>query len=88
MTPTAPSSGDFWVERCRACYAGELEDDILMPNDAFERMLREIPHAEGVDLEHTNHYTIVFRPNAKRDQAILRFLDSLVKPKASEKMIS
>jgi len=50
-------------------------DDILLPEDALEKMLREIPAARHVDVTGTNHYTIVFQPNEKRDQAIFTFLE-------------
>jgi hypothetical protein len=38
-------------------------------------MIREIPNAKRVDVEGTNHYSILFQPNKKRDQAILKFLN-------------
>ncbi len=50
------------------------EDDFVLPEDVAERMVREIPRVRKVDLENTNHYTILFQPNEKRDQAILKFL--------------
>jgi pimeloyl-ACP methyl ester carboxylesterase len=50
------------------------EDDLLLPEDVAARMVREIPHAERVDLEGTNHYSILFQPNGKRDRAIFDFL--------------
>jgi pimeloyl-ACP methyl ester carboxylesterase len=50
------------------------EDDLLLPEDVVERMVREIPNAKRVDIEGTNHYSILFHPNQKRDQAILEFL--------------
>ena len=50
------------------------EDDLLLPEDVAERMVREIPNAKRVDIEGTNHYSILFHPNQKRDQAILEFL--------------
>ena len=50
------------------------EDDLLLPEDVVERMVREIPNAKKVDVEGTNHYSILFQPNQKRDQAILEFL--------------
>jgi len=52
------------------------EDDLVLPHNVAERMVREIPDARRVDLEDTNHYSILFQPNAKRDQAILKFLDN------------
>jgi pimeloyl-ACP methyl ester carboxylesterase len=51
------------------------EDDLLLPEDVVERMVREIPNAKRVDVEGTNHYSILFQPNPKRDQAILEFLN-------------
>jgi pimeloyl-ACP methyl ester carboxylesterase len=50
------------------------EDDLLLPEDVVERMVREIPNAKRVDIEGANHYSILFQPNQKRDQAILEFL--------------
>jgi hypothetical protein len=38
-------------------------------------MVREIPNAKRIDVEGTNHYSILFQPNPKRDQAILEFLN-------------
>jgi len=52
-------------------------DDILLPPGAVSRMLREIPAAQCVDVPGTNHYTILFRQSAIRDDAIRRFLGSL-----------
>lgn len=51
------------------------EDDVLLPEDAAERMLKEIPNARRVDVEGTNHYGIVFQPSEVRDRAILDFLE-------------
>ncbi|MBM4339407.1 MAG: alpha/beta hydrolase [Deltaproteobacteria bacterium] len=50
------------------------EDDVVLPEDVAERMTREIKNSRRVDIEGTNHYTILFQPNPKRDQAILNFL--------------
>jgi pimeloyl-ACP methyl ester carboxylesterase len=50
------------------------EDDLVLPKEVAERMVREIPNAKQVDLEGTNHYSILFQPNERRDQAILNFL--------------
>ena len=52
------------------------EDDLLLPEDVVERMIREIPNAKRVDIEDTNHYSILFQPNESRDQAILEFLEA------------
>ena len=50
------------------------DDDLLLPEDVAGRMVRQIPKAKRVDLEGTNHYSILFQPNKKRDQNILKFL--------------
>ena len=50
------------------------KDDLVLPKDVAERMVREIPNAKKVDLKGTNHYSILFQPNKFRDQAILDFL--------------
>jgi len=50
------------------------EDDLLLPEDAVEQMVSEIPNAKRVDVEGANHYSILFQPNVKRDQSILDFL--------------
>jgi pimeloyl-ACP methyl ester carboxylesterase len=50
------------------------KDDILLPEDVVERMVREIPNAERVDVKGANHYSILFQPNKNRDRAVLRFL--------------
>lgn len=50
-------------------------DDILLPEDVVQRMVREIPKARRVDVEKTNHYSILFQDNLARDQAILQFLE-------------
>ena len=47
---------------------------LLLSEDVVQRMVREIPNAKRVDVEGTNHYSILFQPNKKRDQAILEFL--------------
>jgi len=51
------------------------EDDLVLPKDVAERMVREIPNARCVDLKDTNHYTILFQPNERRDREILKFLE-------------
>jgi pimeloyl-ACP methyl ester carboxylesterase len=51
------------------------KDDVLLPKEVVERMAREIPNAKKVDVKGTNHYSILFQPNSKRDQAILKFLN-------------
>ena len=50
------------------------KDDILLPEEVLERMLREIPNARGFDVTGSNHYSIMFQPNESRDRAIREFL--------------
>jgi len=50
------------------------EDDLVLPADVAERMVREIPKARKVDVEGTNHYSILFQPHAMRDQELLGFM--------------
>jgi hypothetical protein len=50
------------------------DDDILLPERAVMRMLSEIPDCRCIDIEGTNHYTIMFHPSETRDQAIEIFL--------------
>ena len=52
------------------------EDDLLLPGGVANRMVREIPNATKVDLEGTNHYSILFQPNKSRDRTILKFLEA------------
>jgi len=49
-------------------------DDVLLPEAAVAKMEREIADARCVDIDGTNHYSILFQPNAKRDREILAFL--------------
>ena len=53
-----------------------VDDDILLPADSVAKMLSEIPHARLVDITGTNHYSILFQPNSKRDSELLAFLGS------------
>ncbi|MGD8368611.1 MAG: alpha/beta hydrolase [Desulfobacterales bacterium] len=53
------------------------DDDILLPEGAIQRMLREIPDARRADVPGANHYSIVLGESRVRDDAILAFLDSL-----------
>jgi pimeloyl-ACP methyl ester carboxylesterase len=49
-------------------------DNILLPEQALDKMLREILDARYVDIPGSNHYTIVMQPDKGRDKAILDFL--------------
>lgn len=51
------------------------EDDFVLPEDVAQRMEREIRNVKRIDLEGTNHYSILLQPNPTRDQAILNFLE-------------
>ncbi len=62
----------------RATHGLLTEDDLLLPEDVIDRMVREIPDARRIDIEGTNHYSILFQPNAHRDQAILEFFKDLI----------
>ncbi len=50
------------------------KDDLVLPKDVADRMVREMPNAKRIDVVGSNHYTILFQPNAARDKAILQFL--------------
>jgi len=49
-------------------------DDVVLPEAAVQRMVRDIPNAKRVDIKGTNHFSILFQPNEARDRSILRFL--------------
>ena len=49
-------------------------DDLVLPEEAAQRMVKEIPEARLVNLEGTNHYTILFKEIQERKNAILKFL--------------
>jgi hypothetical protein len=38
-------------------------------------MMKEIANIRRVDIQGTNHYSILLQPNAQRDRAILEFLE-------------
>lgn len=52
-------------------------DDILLPEEVIDRMIKEIPHAQRFDVSGMNHYGIVFQPHNDRNQAIRAFLEEL-----------
>lgn len=58
----------------RATEGMVAEDDLLLPQDVVETMVRKIRHARYVDIPGTNHYSIVFDQNGMRDRSILEFL--------------
>jgi pimeloyl-ACP methyl ester carboxylesterase len=50
------------------------KDDILLPEEMMEKMVREIPKAKRLDLPGTNHFSILFALSAARDEGIREFL--------------
>jgi len=50
-------------------------DDLVLPESAVDRMVSEIPEALRVDIQGTNHFSILLQPNEMRDQAIREFLE-------------
>ena len=52
------------------------QDDLLLPEEAIQKMLMMIPNARRFDVLGTNHYGIIFQPHAHRDNAVLRFLST------------
>ena len=50
-------------------------DDLVLPETVADSMISEILDARRVDIQGTNHYSIVFQPNEQRDLAILKFLE-------------
>ncbi|MEX1348364.1 MAG: alpha/beta hydrolase [Desulfobacterales bacterium] len=61
----------------RAPFGLLSENDILLPEDVIDRMVREIPEARRFDVNGMNHYGIVFQPHEARNQAIREFLKGL-----------
>ncbi len=51
------------------------DEDIVLTEEAVEKMLREIPHARRMDCDGTDHYSILFGAHSERDQAIRNFLE-------------
>lgn len=51
------------------------QDDLLLPEDAVEKMVKNIPYATRFDVQGTNHYEIIFQRHKKRDEAIFSFLN-------------
>jgi len=59
----------------RATHGILSRDDMVLTEDAAERMVREIADARRVDVTNSNHYSILFEANETRDRAILNFLE-------------
>ncbi len=51
-----------------------IKEDVVLPMETAEYMVRLIRQARLFDVAGTNHYSIVFYPHAGRDQAIADFL--------------
>jgi pimeloyl-ACP methyl ester carboxylesterase len=51
------------------------EEDLVVPEYAAESMMKKITNLRRVDIQGTNHYSILFQPNAQRNRAILEFLE-------------
>ena len=51
-----------------------VPDNVLLPQQALDRMLEEIPDVKYVDIPGSNHYSIVMQPQPVRDEVILDFL--------------
>ncbi len=49
-------------------------DDLVLPESAVEKMVSEIPNAQRVNVDGTNHFSILFQPNEMRDKAIQEFV--------------
>lgn len=75
-------AGDFYekvscpVLILRATRGLLSEDDILLPEEVVERMVREIPGARRYDVQGANHYMIVFQEFEERDKVVKEFLSS------------
>ena len=50
------------------------DEDLVLPEPALAALVEALPQAQVVNLEDTNHYSLIFQPNEKRDKAILDFL--------------
>jgi len=51
------------------------DDDILLPRGVVENMTKALADARYVNIEGTNHYTLVFNARVERDDAIRSFLE-------------
>ncbi len=50
------------------------DDDILLPVNAISLMKKKIKNFEVIDIEGTNHYSITFHPNKKRDEILRKLI--------------
>ena len=51
------------------------KDDLVLPESAIERMVKDIPDARSADIIGTNHFSILLQPNEERDRTIQEFLE-------------
>jgi pimeloyl-ACP methyl ester carboxylesterase len=49
-------------------------DQLVLPDDATARLLRDLPQARLVELDRLNHFSIIFQPSPQRAQAVKEFL--------------
>ena len=52
------------------------KDDLVLPESAIERMVKDIPDAQCADIIGTNHFSILLQPNKERDRTIQEFLEN------------
>ncbi|MBU0969176.1 MAG: alpha/beta hydrolase [Proteobacteria bacterium] len=50
------------------------QNDLLLPTDVVEKMMKQIPDARLFNVSGTNHYGILFQPHPERDNALGNFL--------------
>ena len=58
----------------RATRGMHSTDDLFLSAEAVRQMLVTMPQAKCVDIDGTDHFSIIFLPHAERDRAILSFL--------------
>ena len=51
-------------------------DDLVLPESAIERMVKDIPDARQADIIGTNHFSILLQPNEERDRTIQEFIEN------------
>jgi pimeloyl-ACP methyl ester carboxylesterase len=53
------------------------DDDLLLPEQVVEKMLKTIPSSKSMAVEGTNHFSILFNQHDERDKAIGSFIEAL-----------
>lgn len=51
-------------------------DELVLPDDAMQKMLEAMPQASAVSPQNMDHFSIIFQPCPERDQAIMGFMSS------------